>query len=129
MKIHVGALLLTVAIFISFIELSSQYNDEVLEADTWTLLDNLGIFFNVTNDLDILVSDGHNQKIFGLIDDVDNKLICALEKYMDDYWVRALMVGDKQVKADGSNTYEWTQADTDLYQLDFGKILNNTVYW
>ncbi|XP_033216550.1 uncharacterized protein LOC117172583 [Belonocnema kinseyi] len=123
MKIHVGAPLLTLAIFFSFIELSSQYNKTLLKADTLTVADDLGLFWTITNKLDILVSDQHNQDIYGLIDNKDNKLVCALEKYEDDYWVRKLIVEGMQVKTTATAPYEWTDEDTDLYQLDFDKVL------
>ncbi|XP_033216549.1 uncharacterized protein LOC117172582 [Belonocnema kinseyi] len=123
MKIHIGAPLLTLAIFFSFIELSSQYNTTLLKPDTVALSDQLNIFFTITNNLDILISDGHNQNIYGLRDDAQNIMVCALEKYGDDYWVRALKRDGKQIKLTGGNPYEWIQDDTDYYKLDFDKVL------
>ncbi|XP_033216834.1 uncharacterized protein LOC117172749 [Belonocnema kinseyi] len=123
MKIHVCAPLFTLAIFFSFIELSSQYNDKVLVADKIILPDSLEIFFNVTNNLDILIKDGHNQENYGLIHYDFTTLVCVLELYDKKYWVRKLMVKSQQVKVDASQTYEWTKADTDLYKLDFDKEL------
>ncbi|XP_033217141.1 uncharacterized protein LOC117172944 [Belonocnema kinseyi] len=123
MKIHVGAPLLTLTIFFSFIELSSQYNTTLLKDAVLTVADDMGLFYTITNGLDVLVSDKHNQNIHGLIDRKDNKLVCALEKYGDDYSVRKLMVEQTQVKSDASATFEWTDTDTKLYQLKFDKVL------
>ncbi|XP_033217916.1 uncharacterized protein LOC117173449 [Belonocnema kinseyi] len=121
---RIGALLLTLAIFYSFIGLSSQYNKDLLVNGTMALLDNLGIFFRITNNLDILVSDGHNKDIYGLIHDKYHLLVCALEPYDGQVWVRALMADGKQVKVDASTTYAWNKGDTDIYHLEFDKILS-----
>ncbi|XP_033217349.1 uncharacterized protein LOC117173077 [Belonocnema kinseyi] len=123
MKIHVRAPLLTLAIFFSFIELSSQYNKTLLKDAVLTVADDMGLFYTITNGLDVLVSDKHNQNIHGLIDKKNNRLVCALERYGDDYWVRKLMVGQTQVKSSASTTFQWTNADTKLYQLKFDKVL------
>ncbi|XP_033217954.1 uncharacterized protein LOC117173469 [Belonocnema kinseyi] len=123
MKIHIGAPLLTLAIFFSFIELSSQYNKELLLGDGITVPDNLGIFYSISNNLDILVSDGHNQDIYGLMHKKYKILVCALEKDGIQYWVRKLMAKGQQVKVYAKKTYAWTDADTDLYDLKFDEVI------
>ncbi|XP_033216301.1 uncharacterized protein LOC117172457 [Belonocnema kinseyi] len=122
---HVGAPLLTLAIFFSFIELSSQQNEPTLTPDSMTLHDTLGIYYSITNKIDILIIDGHNEDTFGLLHEETGKLVCALELDSEDQvWVRKLMTDEGQVTADESKTYPWTQGDTDLYNLKFDAILS-----
>ncbi|XP_033217262.1 uncharacterized protein LOC117173020 [Belonocnema kinseyi] len=123
MKINVGAPLLTLAIFFSFIELSSQYNTDILVDDDKTLPDNLGIFYSTKNRKDIVIIDGHNQITYGLIHDAKRTMVCALEIDNEKTWVRKLIAKGQQVKVDDTKTYPWNKNDTNLYKLDFDKEL------
>ncbi|XP_033217233.1 uncharacterized protein LOC117173001 [Belonocnema kinseyi] len=128
MKFHIGAPLLTLAIFFNFIELSSQYNKD-LTKDDMTIPDYLDIFYTMTDNLDVVAYDGHNAVVYGLIHTADgqfadDRLVCALEKDNDRYWARKLMVDGRQVTVDAANYYYWTDDDTSLYQIEFDKVIS-----
>ncbi|XP_033216296.1 uncharacterized protein LOC117172456 [Belonocnema kinseyi] len=92
MKIHVGPPFFTLAIFFSFIELCSQYNEDILVDEKMNLPYNLDIFYSGKNSKDILISDGHNQETYGLIHDDYDILVCELETYDGQTWLQGLLV-------------------------------------
>ncbi|XP_033217969.1 uncharacterized protein LOC117173477 [Belonocnema kinseyi] len=117
MKTNVGAPLLTLAIFFSFIELSSQYNKTVLVPGHLTLPDNKDISYTTYAGGVIQVKNGKNRAAYGLLD--KNVLVCILDTTRSPVYVRALLAGGKQVKATTGRVIKWTPADSAEYGLIF----------
>ncbi|XP_033217785.1 uncharacterized protein LOC117173374 [Belonocnema kinseyi] len=128
MKIHVGAPLLTLAIFFSLIELSSQYNKDILGPEDMSIPDYLDIVYTITDDLDVVAHDGHNKVVYGLMHvgatPAENRVVCALERDGEKFWARKLMVQGEQVTVDAANFYSWTDQDTKSYQIEFDKVIS-----
>ncbi|XP_033216286.1 uncharacterized protein LOC117172450 [Belonocnema kinseyi] len=123
MKIHIGVPLLTLAIFFSFIELSSQYNSTALQPGSIELPDKLGLWFKVaTKEKKKAIKDGKNRVQPGLLD--GQIQVCVLEVTTNfQNWVRKLMILNTQYKVDTKKSYLWTDDDTARYGLKFDKIL------
>ncbi|XP_033216980.1 uncharacterized protein LOC117172840 [Belonocnema kinseyi] len=120
MKIHIAGPLLTLAIFFSFIELGSQYNTQVLKDGYLTLPGDKGIWYSITNDM-VDVTTGTNLTKYGLLH--GHVMVCILESESNKI-VRALKRYNDRVKVSANGYQFWSDADTELYNLDFDHTLH-----
>ncbi|XP_033217398.1 uncharacterized protein LOC117173115 [Belonocnema kinseyi] len=121
MKLYVAAPLFIAAIYFSLFELSSQYNTDRLLPGARTLPGDMHIWYRISNNKTVHIKNGENQLTPGLID--GEIQVCAIEIYRKKLIVRRLWIYKQQVKV-GKNEYtNWTQADTDLYDIDFNAYI------
>ncbi|XP_033217015.1 uncharacterized protein LOC117172861 [Belonocnema kinseyi] len=122
MKIHISVPLFNLAIFFSFIEISSQYNTDSLGEQYVDLPIDMGLWYNISNNGKVDINNKENQKTLGLLD--GDLMVCVLEVLKNGVkMVRALMKGDERVKVEFNNYDVYDDDDASLYQLDFDKEL------
>ncbi|XP_033216289.1 uncharacterized protein LOC117172451 [Belonocnema kinseyi] len=121
MNIYFGAPFLILAIYFNLIELSSQYNTEVLKKGHLKLPDNKSIYYIKKNNKKVEIKNGKNRETDGLLD--KHTLVCAFEKVGKKILVHKLMVNDKQVKSNITDYTVWSDEDTELYEIYFEEYL------
>ncbi|XP_033217193.1 uncharacterized protein LOC117172973 [Belonocnema kinseyi] len=123
MKIHVCAVLLTLAIYFSFIELSSQYNKDQLKEDVRYLPAEFGVWYNIKDNGTVELNNGQKEPTHVLTDIDGDTVVSALEIDGDKKIVRPLMIDKQHVKVDSRFYYNWDDDDAALYELNFNEEL------
>ncbi|XP_033216285.1 uncharacterized protein LOC117172449 [Belonocnema kinseyi] len=118
MKIYVGAPFCILAIFFSLIELCSPYSSRLTKGEM-QIDPRFEIFYPIENNKQVWIQAGVKTK--GLLD--GEMMVCALEDYNNQPYVRALITNNIHVKVLPKTYIFWNSSDKALYGLEFDKPL------